>query len=78
MDSWPLSRCMKPRILPAMYSRLHPFSKSRQSCIVCVYVWKVLVGEVTGGGDLSLGRAESLLGGDLRQAPGGDAKALGG
>ena len=42
-----------------------------------VRLGKVLVGEVTGGGDLSLGHAESLLEGDLRVLPGGgDAKAL--
>ena len=34
IDSWPLSRCMNPRIFPAMYAWLHSFSKSRHSCIV--------------------------------------------
>ena len=32
--SWPLSRCMKPRMLPCMYCWLHAVSNWRESCII--------------------------------------------
>ena len=38
--SWPLSRCMKPRMLPCMYAWLHAFSNWRHSCIISYADWK--------------------------------------